>query len=115
MAEIKITGETVTVALSRWEKLGSLHEDVSIPRDQISGAHVAQDLWDELRGVRSPGTGVPNHIMLGTSRHHGAKDFCAVYAHAPGVVIDLRDHEFDRVLVTVEQHKIPDLIKGLTD
>jgi hypothetical protein len=58
------------------------------------------DAYAETKGLRAPGTGFPNRILLGTWRRRGSKDFSAVYHHAPGVVIELNDHPFKRLVVS---------------
>ncbi len=53
-----------------------------------------------VRGLRAPGTGVPGRVALGTWRRWHGKDFVAAYRHDPGVVIDLVDQPYDRVVIS---------------
>ena len=48
-------------------------------RPRSGGARAVEDPWAELRGIRSPGTGWPKRIALGTWRFSGGKDFVALY------------------------------------
>ena len=101
MASVEVDPTSFRVNLGRLERLGALHGDLEATRAQVAGAQAVDDLWEQLRGIRAPGTGIPRTIMLGTTRKDGAKDFCVVYGKAPGLLVELRDHEFARVLVSM--------------
>jgi len=90
----------IEVQLSAFEKVGAVHGEVRAPLSSVVGAHVVDDAWHELRGIRAPGTGVPGEIMLGTCRGSFGKDFAAVYRHKPAVVVELEGQEFQRLIVT---------------
>lgn len=94
-------GELV-LRLSRPEKLGALHGDVRVPLDAVQDLHVSRRPFRELRGLRAPGTGLPGRIALGTWRHRGGKDFAALYAGKPAVIVHLRDAAFQRLLVSAD-------------
>ena len=68
MASFLITDDTVTVQLSRVEKLEALHGDVAVPRSAITSARVFGDGMEEWHGLRMPGTGIPGLLMVGTLR-----------------------------------------------
>lgn len=102
MARLEHDGDQIWLRLTRWEKLGAAHRDIAMLQQQVVATREVADLWAELRGMRAPGTGWPGVIMLGTTRFRGGKDFNAVYGHRPGTVIELRGHEFSRVLVSAE-------------
>jgi len=103
MAQLISTPEGLTLAMSKWERLGSLHGDFSIPWQQVDSISRVEDLWVQLRGIRAPGTGIPGVVMLGTTRSKGGKDFCAVYRHRPGLVVELKNELFARLLVTTNE------------
>jgi hypothetical protein len=102
MAHLEVDADAVAVRLSTPEEIGALHGDVVVPLDHVSRARAVGDLWEEIRGMRAPGTGIPHVIMLGTTRGQGFHDFCAVHGRRPGVVVELHDDAFSRLLVTVE-------------
>lgn len=107
----------LTVRLGRWERLGGFHGDVTVPVSGLVRAMAVADVWEHLRGVRAPGTGWPGLIMLGTTRRQGLKDFCVVYRHGPGLVVDLRDHEFARLVISLplgEATAVASLINQVT-
>jgi hypothetical protein len=102
MAQVRIEGDDLVVALSGWEKLGALHSDVRVPRRCVRSARTVPDAMAEVRGLRAPGTGWPGAIGLGTWRHRGGKDFVAVYRHRPGIVIELDGAAFARLVITAD-------------
>ena len=89
--------------MSPMEQAGALHGPVRLPLSAVTGARIVDDAWPELRGERSPGTGVDGHVMLGTCRGDFGKDFCAVYQHRPTVIVELEGVEFARLLVTQDE------------
>ena len=101
MALLDVDGRLLSLHLEPLERLGALHGDVTVALAQVLAVRTSSEMWRELRGIRAPGTGFPYLIMLGTTRYRTGKDFCAVYRRGPGVVVDLADAEFSRLLVSV--------------
>ena len=86
MARLIIDGPDLVVGLSWLEKLGAFRGDVRVP----------------LRAVRSPGTGVPGVIALGTRHYAGGRDFAALRGRGPAVRVDLDGQStFARLVVSV--------------
>ena len=101
MARLDVTGDELILHLSGLERLGGfVRGDARIPLTAVRGARAVADPWKELRGMRSPGTGWPGLIALGTRRFGGGKDFAAVYGKGPGVVVDLVGVDFARLVVS---------------
>lgn len=108
MASVVETRTSLKISLSLTEELFGLKRSFSVSWSQVLGIAQVPDLWVHLRGMRAPGTGFPGVIMLGTTRYEGHKDFNAVYGHRPGLVINLTEHPFSRVLLTRdEQFPLP--------
>ena len=101
MAELRAEGDQLVLHLTAAEHLEGAHGDIVVPMSSISTMRESDDLWSELRGIRAPGTGIPGIIALGTRRGRFGKDFAAVHGKGPGVVIELRDQEFDRLVLSV--------------
>lgn len=99
MAELVTHAGDLVVRLTPLERLGALRGDVRVPLVAVRSVSVAARPWEALRGIRAPGTGFPGLTMLGTCRGRFGKDFAAVYRKSTAVLIELRDHEFERLLV----------------
>lgn len=97
-----IEGGELVVRLSRLEKLGAFHGDVRVPLAAVADAHASERPFGELRGLRAPGAGVPGVIALGTWRSRAGKDFVALYRGKPGVIVNLSDAPFARLLVSTD-------------
>jgi hypothetical protein len=111
MATVELSGRTLTIHLSTWEKIAGLHGDVAIPVDAIRSAELVDDPLGAARGIRAPGLGVPGWRKLGTWRGRGFKDFVAVERGRPGIRLELVDQPFASVLVSVDDPK--DLLSRL--
>lgn len=105
VATIDETPEALHLRMSRWERLGSLHGDLVIPRSSVVSSEIVPDPWPILRGCRAPGTGIPFVIVLGTLRYQGLKDFCVVYRRRPARVITCQGFTFARVIVTLNANE----------
>ena len=84
MAELQIEDAELVLHLSSVEKMEGLHGDVRVPLSSVTGARSVDDLWQELRGMRAPGTGVSGTLAVGTRRGGFGKDFAVVHGHGPG-------------------------------
>jgi len=102
MANLLIDDDTVTVALSSVEKFEALHGNVTVPRSAIVSVRAVPDGMDELHGLRTPGTGVPGVIMVGTWRDHETFTFAVCHGRRPALVIDLADQVYDRLVITID-------------
>ncbi len=69
----------------------------------MSAVRVVDDAWPELRGIRAPGTGLPDVIAVGTRRGSFGKDFAAVHGKGPAVVVELEGAQYGRLVVTSER------------
>jgi hypothetical protein len=93
----------ITLRLSRLEKMGALHGDISVASNLLQSKTEVSNPWtkEHLRGVRSPGTAIPYRILLGTMRFKGGKDFCAIYKRTPAVIYEFSDAPFKRWVVSI--------------
>ncbi len=103
MAELGVEGDTLVLRLSGLEKLAALRGDVRVPARAVRAVSVAAEPWNALRGIRSPGTGIPRVIAYGTRRLTGGKpDFAALRGTGPALQVDLDERaDFGRLLVSV--------------
>ena len=94
--------DEVVLHMSALEKAEGFHGDIRIPLSAITAVRVVDTAWPELRGVRAPGTGVPDVIAVGTRRGGFGKDFAAVHGKGPAVVVELEGAEYGCLIVTCD-------------
>ena len=102
MVRLLVDTDTLEIQLAPLERvLARRSEIVRVERARIAKVQLTEDPFTWLRGVRSPGTHVPNRLAYGTWKSVFGDDFAAMRNGRPGVVIDLEgDGEFERILVT---------------
>ena len=105
MVEIGVSASEVRLALSKFERFAGLHGDVAVPMPLIRGAEVIADPFANIRGVRSPGLGIPRRRCIGTWRGRGVRTFVVARAGVPAVRVRTLGRgsgaEFDELIVTV--------------
>jgi hypothetical protein len=100
---LAIEGLELVVHLSPVEKLAALRGDVRFPLSSVTDVVVEPNVWDALRGIRAPGTGVPYVLAYGRRRWLGGSDLALVRGgKRPGLRVDF-DHDapFARLVATV--------------
>ena len=102
MARVVTSDGSVTLALTRVERLEGFHGDIVAPATSVTGVRACDDVWAELRGMRAPGTGIPKVVAVCTLRGPFGKDFAAVHGRGPGVVVEFEGQEFQRWVLTVD-------------
>jgi hypothetical protein len=103
VAELAVDGTDLVLHMQALEKAEGMHRDIRVPLGAVTGVRVVDTAWDgELRGIRAPGTGLPNVIAVGTRRGSFGKDFAAVHGKGPAVVVDLEGADFTRLVVTAD-------------
>jgi len=100
VADLRAEGAELVLHLHAAEKAEGFHGDIRMPLSAVTAVRVVEDPWPELRGIRAPGTGLPDVIAVGTRRGGFGKDFAAVHGTGPAVVVELEGVEFGRLLVT---------------
>jgi len=102
VSDVRIEGTELVIDQSLVDKVLSLKSDLRFPL-----AHVVDATWDpgiakEPKGLRAPGTSVPGVITAGTYHHDGETSFWNIRHGTNVVVIRLRDEEFDRLVLEVD-------------
>ncbi len=100
MATVHLTTETLTVRLTRGEKLAGLLRDLTVPLDAVSDVEVVPDALAAVRGLRAPGLGLPSR-RIGTWRRRGRRTLVSVRRGRPGLRLELTGPRFDTVLVAL--------------
>jgi hypothetical protein len=102
MADLLIEGDELVVKMSTTERLEAVHGEVRVPLSTVTGTRAVPTAWPELRGIRAPGTGIPNVVAVGTRRGQFGKDFAVVHGTGPAVVVELAGADYQRIVVTTE-------------
>jgi hypothetical protein len=102
MAKVIEDGENLILKLSLLEKIGGLHKDLVVPKNNLVKKTFFDNPWSKevLKGVRAPGTAIPYVILLGTMRYKGGRDFTAIYKRRPVAIYEFKDSPFKRWIVT---------------
>jgi uncharacterized protein len=101
MAHLLITDDTVTIDMSGGEKFETIHGDQAFPRSAIRGVRAVPDCIAEVHGLKEVGTELPG-LRAGSFHADGRTTFAVCHGHNPGIVIDLANSKYDRVVLTIE-------------
>jgi hypothetical protein len=102
MAELQVDGDSLVLHLRALEKAEGMHGDIRVPLSAVRAVRSVDDAWPELRGIRAPGTGLPNVIAVGTRRGSFGRDFAAVHGKGPAVVVELDGADYGRLVITAD-------------
>ncbi|WP_149550235.1 hypothetical protein [Streptomyces marokkonensis] len=93
---------TLVVRLSWREALLARRRAVVVPLAEVRAAGVEPDWWRAMRGTPVTGRCRPGRFCVGEREHPLGRDFVAVRAGVPAVVVDLRHPvPFVRLAVSV--------------
>jgi hypothetical protein len=107
VARLEIADGRLRLRLSRMERMVSLRRsDLVLDASAIVSVEEVENAWPHLHGIRAPGAGIPDLLCVGTLRHHGLKDFTAVYGRGEATIVTLSDAEFARVIVTGQRSAV---------
>jgi uncharacterized protein len=101
MAHLLITDDTVTIDMSREEKFETIHGDQAFPRSAIRAVRAVPDCIAEVHGMKGVGTELPG-LRAGSFHDDEHTTFAVCHGHNPGIVIDLANSKYDRVVLTIE-------------
>ena len=101
MAHLLITDDAVTIDMSRGERLEAAHGVQIFSRSAITGVRAVPDCIAEVHGLKWAGTELPG-IRVGSFHEDQRVTFAVCHGHKPGIVIDLANGKYDRVVLTVE-------------
>jgi hypothetical protein len=95
MAKLEVSGEIITLRLSRIESIFALHASPFSQIDQILAITPVKSFWNRLMisGIRF-GTGIPFVVALGTFWWLDSKSFIAVYKNQPGYLITFKEGKY---------------------
>ena len=105
MAEILDSGNEVVLCLTKREKLAALHGNLIAKKSDLISRKVIENPWRSqlLKGVRSPGTGIPFYLLLGTMRYKDGKDFTIIYRNKPVEVFEFKGGPYKRWIISKDK------------
>jgi hypothetical protein len=102
MAHVNFDGLNLRITLDRPERRAVHVKEFVVPRANLGSVRHDPDVWAHVRrDIGVMGLGFPRIILWGTAWNGQGKDFCILHKPGPGLVISLRDHPYDRVLLTL--------------
>ncbi|WP_105565822.1 hypothetical protein [Microbacterium halophytorum] len=107
MVRLLIDQAQLVIELAAVERaLAFRKESVRVPRADIRRVLLTDDPWTWLQGVRKPGTHIGRRLAAGTWVRTAGRDFVLLRGRGhDGVVITLRDHEFQRIVLSTPHAK----------
>jgi hypothetical protein len=99
MATVQLTSTTLSVHLTRGEKIGGLLRDLEIPVTAVRSVEVVDQPIAELHGLRAPGFALPGRRKIGTWRRRGERTFVSIRNDQPAIRVHLSGQRFNTLLV----------------
>ena len=113
MVTIDIDDDRLVVAVRGFHKLLALKRRLVVPLAHVRGATADSGITIEPASVRAPGAYVPGVVTAGTYHKDGERSFWDVRDRTKAVVIELREHDYRRLVVEVRDPRATvDLIEG---
>lgn len=107
MAHVNFDGLNLRVTLTMMEKWAALRGDVVIPRANLASVEFAPRIWERMRhGIAPMGVGHKGLLFIGGAFTPQGTDFCVLGRGGPGLVVNVRDNTYARLLLSVPE---PDL------
>ena len=105
MANIIDHGSEIELSLSIREKIAALHGNLIANKSDLISRKVVENPWRSqlLKGVRSPGTGIPFYLLLGTMRYKDGKDFTIIYRNKPVEVFEFKGGPYKRWIISKDK------------
>jgi hypothetical protein len=99
MAALQLTPSTLTLHLSRAEKILGLLRNVQVPLAAVRSAEVVGDPLPAVRGLRAPGMALPGLRKIGTWRRQGERVLVSIRRGQPAVRVRLTGQRYDELLI----------------
>ena len=105
MANITDHGSEIELSLSIRKKIAALHGNLIAKKSDLISRKVVENPWRSqlLKGVRSPGTGIPFYLLLGTMRYKDGKDFTIIYRNKPVEVFEFKSGPYKRWIISKDK------------
>ena len=104
VAHVNFDGLNLRVTLEAPERRAVHREEFVVPRANLASVDFAPDIWELVQhDISVMGLGYPRIILWGTAWTRYGRDFCILQKPGPGLAIGLRDHAYNRVLVSLPE------------
>jgi hypothetical protein len=100
MAHITVDLNDVVVHLTAPEAAAAWRRSVRVPISCLRMVHVEESPLTGLSSWRLPGLACPGVFVVGSRRRRGQREFAAVRAGYPAVVLDAEGGPWDRLVVS---------------
>lgn len=102
MAYVNFDGLNLRVTLAPPERRAVHEAEFVVPRAHLASVAYAADIWEAVQhNISLMGLGYPRIILWGTAWTKHGRDFCILQRPGPGLVIGLREHPYDRILLSM--------------
>jgi len=101
--KLSIEYNRLDIKLNPLEKMLCHRGSLSVPMSNVASASTKKPRW-EWKQVRAPGTHVPFVIKAGTYYGGRGKEFWQATVGKPFVTIELRDWDYDRIVLTLSDN-----------
>jgi hypothetical protein len=99
MTALQVTPPTLSLRLTRGEKMLGLLRDVQVPLSAVRRIEVVADPLPAVRGLRAPGLALPGLRKVGTWRRPGERTLVSVRRGQSAVRVLLEGQRYDTLLV----------------
>ncbi|HTV12114.1 MAG TPA: hypothetical protein VME20_09650 [Acidimicrobiales bacterium] len=100
MAEVRVEGNDIVVRLGTFEALVTFRRQVRVPLASLRMVQVEGSPMTGVPLLLVPGLAWAKSFAVGCSRKGGRREFVAVYAHRPAVVVDAEGARWDRLVIS---------------
>jgi hypothetical protein len=102
MAHVNFDGLNLRITLDKPERRAVHIAEFVVPRANLAGVDHVPDVWEHVRhDIGVLGLGFPGICLWGTAYNRTGQDFCVLDRSRPGLIITLRNHTHQRVLLSL--------------
>ena len=102
MVTIKKENSNFIFEVKGLHKVWAFKNQITIPAADIVSVHQNMDALSDWKGLRMPGTSIPFIITAGTYVWKDRKDFWDVVNEKNCIVVELKDAEYNHLIIEVE-------------
>src|SRR6516164_5629027 len=101
MNKLAISEDAVRIEITGWDRLWSLKGSLTVPKTCITSVR-KYDRSVKPPWFRCPGMAIPWILIAGTYYGRGRKEFWSTHFRRGALVFDLKDSEYTRIVVDVD-------------